>query len=331
MEIAVFSTKPYDRRFIDAAASKQYKLHYLDAQLTADTAVLARGASAACVFVNDKVDDAVLQTFKSLGVGLVALRSAGFNNVDLAAAKRQGIVIARVPAYSPEAVSEHAVALMLSLDRNIHRAYARVREGNFALEGLLGFNLHGRTVGVVGTGRIGTSVARIMTGFGCKVLACDLKPSSACKEIGVEYVPLAKLLEESDIVTLHCPLTPQTRHLIDADAVGRMKRGAMLINTSRGAIVDTKAVVSGIKSGAIGHLGLDVYEEEAALFFDDKSDEVIRDDVFERLLTFPNVLVTGHQAFFTADALKAIADTTMANIDAFAKTGKPVHEVTEAT
>jgi D-lactate dehydrogenase len=331
MEIAIFSTKSYDRQFIDAAASKQHKLHYVEAQLTADTAVLARGAGAVCVFVNDRVDDAVLQAFRSLGVGLVVLRSAGFNNVDLAAAKRHGIVIARVPAYSPEAVSEHAVALMLSLDRNIHRAYARVREGNFALEGLLGFNLHGRTVGVVGTGRVGTSVARIMTGFGCKLLAFDTRPNAACREIGVEYVPLDRLLEESDIVTLHCPLTPQTRHLIDADAVARLKHGAMLINTSRGAIVDTKAVVDGIKSGAIGHLGLDVYEEEAALFFDDKSDEVIRDDVFERLLTFPNVLVTGHQAFFTADALQAIADTTFANIDAFEKTGKVIYEVTEAT
>jgi D-lactate dehydrogenase len=330
MRIAIFSTKSYDRQFIDAAASKQHELHYVEAQLTADTAVLARGAGAVCVFVNDQVDDAVLRVFTSLGVGLVVLRSAGFNNVDLAAAKRYGIVIARVPAYSPEAVSEHAVALMLSLDRNIHRAYARVREGNFALEGLLGFNLHGRTVGVVGTGRVGTSVAKIMTGFGCTVLAYDVMPSSACTEIGVEYVPLATLLEESDIVTLHCPLTPQTRHMIDADAVSRLKHGAMLINTSRGAIVDTKAVVDGIKNGTIGHLGLDVYEEEAALFFDDKSDEVIRDDVFERLLTFPNVLVTGHQAFFTADALQAIADTTFANIDAFEKTGKVVYEVTEA-
>lgn len=331
MEITVFSTKPYDRQFIDAACSDRHKLLYLDAQLTADTAVLARSAGAVCAFVNDKVDDSVLQTFKSLGVGLVALRSAGFNNVDRAAAKRLGIAIARVPAYSPEAVSEHAVALILSLDRNIHRAYARVREGNFALDGLLGFNLHGRTVGIVGTGRIGTSVARIMTGFGCKVLASDVAPSAACTAIDVAYVSLDTLLAQSDIVTLHCPLTPQTRHLIDAAAVAKMKRGAMLINTSRGGIVDTKAAVDGIKSGALGHLGLDVYEEEAALFFDDKSDQVIRDDLFERLLTFPNVLVTGHQAFFTADAMKAIADTTMANIDAFAKTGKPVYEVTEAT
>jgi len=331
MEIAVFSTQPYDRQFIDAAASNQHKLHYIEATLTHDTAVLARGAGAVCVFVNDQVDNRVLQALKSLGVGLVALRSAGFNNVDLAAAKRHGIAIARVPAYSPEAVSEHAVALILSLDRNIHRAYARVREGNFALEGLLGFNLHGRTVGVVGTGRIGTCVARIMIGFGCKLLATDIQPNTACSDIGVTYVPLARLLQESDIVTLHCPLTPDTRHLINADAVSKLKHGAMLINTSRGAIVDTKAVVDGIKTGAIGHLGLDVYEEEAALFFDDKSDQVIRDDLFERLLTFPNVLVTGHQGFFTEEALKAIAETTFANIDVFAKTGKAVYEVTEAT
>ena len=331
MDIAVFSTKSYDRQFLDSAASTTHTLHYLEARLTSDTAVLARGAGAVCVFVNDQLDDAVLTTFTSLGVRLVVLRAAGFNNVDLAAAKHHGIVVARVPAYSPEAVSEHAVALMLSLDRNIHRAYARVREGNFALEGLLGFNLHGRTVGVVGTGRVGTSVARIMTGFGCTVLGFDTRPNSACHEIGVQYVPLDTLLEQSDIVTLHCPLTPETRHLIDAAAVARLKHGAMLINTSRGAIVDTKAVVDGIKSGAIGHLGLDVYEEEAALFFDDKSDEVIRDDVFERLLTFPNVLVTGHQAFFTADALQAIADTTIANVDAFVETGKVLYEVTETT
>lgn len=331
MEIAVFSTKSYDRQFIDAAASNRYRFHYLEAQLTADTAILARGAGAVCVFVNDLVDDGALQVLKSLGVGLVALRSAGFNNVDLAAAKRHGITIARVPAYSPEAVSEHTVALILSLDRNIHRAYARVREGNFALDGLLGFNLYGRTVGIVGTGRIGTCVARIMAGFGCKLLAYDIKPNTACSEIGVTYVPLAKLLAESDIVTLHCPLTQETRHLIDADAIGRLKHGAMLINTSRGAIVDTKAVVDGIKSGVIGHMGLDVYEEEAVLFFDDKSDQVIRDDLFERLLTFPNVLITGHQGFFTEEALKSIADTTIANIDAFAKTGKALYEVTEAT
>jgi D-lactate dehydrogenase len=327
MDIAVFSTKAYDHRFLDAAAAGRHTLHCLEARLTAETAVLARGSKAICAFVNDQVNEAVLGQFKSLGVGLVALRSAGYNNVDLVAAKAHGIEIARVPAYSPQAVAEHAAALILSLDRNIHRAYARVREGNFALDGLLGFNLHGRTVGIIGTGRIGTSMAKIMIGFGCKVLAHDIKPNPLCTEIGVSYVPLSQLLGSSDIVTLHCPLTPQTQHLIDAGAIAKMKRGAMLINTSRGPILDTKAAVAAIKSGALGHLGIDVYEAEAALFFDDKSDDVIRDDVFERLLTFPNVLVTGHQAFFTEDAMTAIAETTIANVDAFAKTGKPLHEV----
>jgi|SRR5664279_3130191 len=327
MDIAVFSTKTYDRRFLSAAGAPRHALHYIEAGLAPDTAVLARGAGAVCAFVNDRVDRAVLDELKTQGVGLVALRAAGYNNVDLAAARQLGIAVASVPAYSPEAVAEHAVALILSLDRNIHRAYARVREGNFALEGLLGFNLHGRTVGVVGTGRIGTSVARILSGFGCKVLAYDVLANPACTGIGVEYVPLARLLATSDIVTLHCPLTPQTRHLIDAAAITGMKRGVMIINTSRGAIVDTRAVVDGIKSGAIGHLGLDVYEEESGLFFDDKSDEVLHDDVFARLLTFPNVLVTGHQGFFTEEALTAIAETTIANIDAFERTGKPLHAV----
>jgi len=328
MDIAVFSTKSYDRQFMDAAVGKAHKLHYLEARLTPDTAMLARGSDAVCVFVNDQVNDSVLKEFKGLGVRLVALRAAGYNNVDLDAAKRQEITIARVPAYSPEAVAEHASALILSLNRNIHRAYARVREGNFALEGLLGFNLQGRTVGIVGTGRIGASLARIMHGYGCRVLAYDIAPDPACVSSGATYVALAELLAASDIVSLHCPLTPQTRHLIDAAAIRQMKHGAMLINTSRGAIVDTQAVVDGIKSGAIGHLGLDVYEEEAALFFEDKSDEVIGDDVFERLLTFPNVLVTGHQGFFTSDALAAIAETTIANIASFEKSGRALHEVT---
>jgi D-lactate dehydrogenase len=326
MDIAVFSTKSYDRQFMDAAAG-HHKLHYIEARLTHDTATLARGSRAVCAFVNDQVNEAVLKQFRSFGVGVVALRAAGYNNVDLAAAKQQGIAIASVPAYSPEAVAEHAVALMLSLDRNIHRAYARVREGNFALEGLLGFNLHGCTVGVIGTGRIGTVVAKIMRGFGCKVLAHDIEANLKCTNLGVNYVELPVLLGTSDIITLHCPLTSQTHHLINDTAIAQMKRGVMLINTSRGAIIDTAAVIRAIKSGAIGHLGLDVYEEEASLFFDDKSDAVIRDDVFERLLTFPNVLVTGHQGFFTREALTAIAATTVANIDAFEKTGKAIYEV----
>jgi D-lactate dehydrogenase len=328
MDIAIFSAKSYDRQFMDAAAG-HHTLHYFEARLTADTALLARGSRAVCAFVNDQVNEAVLKQLKSMGVAVVALRAAGYNNVDLAAARQHGIVIASVPAYSPEAVAEHTVALILSLNRNIHRAYARVREGNFALEGLLGFNLHGCTVGIIGTGRIGTVVAKIMRGFGCTVLAYDIHPSVECINMGVSYVGLPALLAASDIVTLHCPLMPQTRHLIGDSAIRQMKRGAMLINTSRGAIVDTAAAVAGIKSGAIGHLGLDVYEEEASLFFDDKSDEVIRDDVFERLLTFPNVLVTGHQGFFTKEALAAIAATTIANVDAFEKTGKVIYEVVE--
>ena len=327
MDVTVFSTRSYDRRFLDIASGDRHVVRYLDVPLDAETAQLASGARAVCVFVNDQVDATVLAVFGRLGVGLVALRAAGYNNVDLAAARRAGIAVAHVPAYSPEAVAEHTVALILALDRNIHRAYARVREGNFALDGLLGFNLNGRTVGVVGTGRIGAAVTRIMQGFGCTVVAYDVVPNVSCVKAGVEYVALAELLARSDIVTLHCPLTPQTHHMIDGAAIARMKPGVMLINTSRGGMVDTQALIEGIKSGAIGHLGLDVYEEEGSLFFDDKSDQVIRDDVFERLLTFPNVLVTGHQGFFTVEALTAIADTTVANLDAFEKLGRPLHEV----
>ncbi|MDJ0388433.1 2-hydroxyacid dehydrogenase [Roseomonas sp. E05] len=330
MDVAVFSTKPYDRHFLDAAnaaAGGRHRLTYLEARLSPDTAVLARDAGAVCAFVNDRADAAALETFARMGVRLLALRSAGFNNVDLAAARRLGVTVARVPAYSPEAVAEHTVAMILALNRNIHRAYNRVREGNFALDGLLGFGLKGRTVGVVGTGRIGVAVARIMRGFGCRVIAHDPFPDPAVEAMGVAYVTIPELLAGSDIVTLHCPLTPETHHLIDADAVRRMRRGAMLINTSRGAIVDTRAVIAGLKLGLIGHLGLDVYEEEGDLFFQDLSGKVIQDDVFARLLTFPNVLVTAHQAFFTTEALTAIAETTLANITAFEATGRAVHEV----
>ena len=327
MDVAVFSTKPYDRTFLDAAAAGRHALTYLEPRLTEDTAVLARGADAVCAFVNDVLDVAVLAQLSGLGVRIVALRCAGFNNVDLAAARRHAIAIARVPAYSPEAVAEHTVAMMLSLNRHLHRAYARVREGNFALDGLLGFNMHGRSVGVVGTGRIGVAVARILIGFGCRVFAHDPAPDPACEALGIRYLPLGELLAASDIVTLHCPLTPATRHLIDAAAIARMRPGVMLINTSRGAIVDTPAVIAGLKRGAIGHLGLDVYEEEADLFFEDLSDQLLRDDVFARLLTFPNVLVTGHQGFFTREALEAIAATTVANLDTFAASGRAEHQL----
>jgi D-lactate dehydrogenase len=330
MQVAVFSTKPYDRQFLAAAneaAGTPCALRFLDARLSPETAGLARGAEAVCAFVNDRADAPVLEAFAELGVKLLALRSAGFNNVDLPAARRLGLTVARVPAYSPESVAEHTVAMMLALNRRIHRAYNRVREGNFALDGLLGFNMHGRSVGVVGTGRIGLAVARIMQGFGCKVLAHDPAPAEEGQAMGLEFLSMEALLERADVVTLHCPLTPATRHLIDAPAVARMRHGAMLINTSRGAIVDTRAVIGGLKSGRIGLLGLDVYEEEGDLFFEDLSGQMLQDDIFARLLTFPNVLVTAHQAFFTTEALAAIAETTIGNIAAFAKTGRARHEV----
>lgn len=327
MDVAVFSAKPYDRQFLGAAAAERHRMIYLEARLTPVTAPLAQGCAAVCAFVNDQIDDPVLAVFERLGIRLIALRSAGFNNVDLNSASRHGIAIARVPAYSPEAVAEHAMALILSLNRHIHRAYARVREGNFALEGLLGFNLHRRSLGVIGTGQIGTAITKIMLGFGCNVLAYDPAPNQALVKLGVTYLPLPEVLAASDIVTLHCPLVPATHHLINAEAIQQMRPGVMLINTSRGAIIDTPAVIEGLKAGRIGHLGLDVYEEEAGLFFEDRSAKMIRDDVFARLLTFPNVLITGHQGFFTTEALTAIAETTMANISTFEATGKAFRHV----
>lgn len=332
MKVAVFSTKPYDRTFTtaaNAAAGNPHEIDYFEVHLDARTAALAGGAAAVCPFVNDQVDRATLEKLSEQGTRLIALRSAGFNNVDLAAAAELRVKVARVPAYSPWAVAEHAVALMLALNRKIHRAHLRVREGNFALDGLLGFDMHGRAVGLIGVGRIGLVVARIMRGFDCRVLAYDPAPNDELKALGAELVSLEQLLRQSDVISLHCPLTPATRHLIDAAAVARMKKGVMLINTSRGAVVETKALIDGLKSGQIGYLGLDVYEEEGDLFFEDLSEQLLQDDVFARLLTFPNVLITGHQAFFTREALQAIAETTIANISAFERTGAPLHEVTQ--
>jgi len=328
MRIAVYSTRAYDRRFLEEAnASSHHELVFLEPRLDGSTAAAAVGAQAVCAFVNDQLNSKVLSGLHALDVRLVVLRSAGFNHVDLQAAADLGLAVGRVPEYSPHAVAEHTVALVLTLNRKIHRAWARVREGNFALEGLLGFDLHGRTVGVLGTGKIGRCFARIMLGFGCRVLACDPKPHSEALAMGVQYVDLPELLAESDILSLHCPLTPQTHHLIDAAALAQMKPGAMVLNTSRGAVVDTPAVIVALKSGQLGSLGLDVYEEEADLFFRDLSGTAIADDVFARLLTFPNVVVTGHQAFFTEDALRAIAEKTLANIDSFVATGVPLHAV----
>ncbi len=328
MRVAVFSTRPYDRDSLERAnAAGRHGLQFLQARLDASTVAAATGALAVCAFVNDRLDAGVLQALHAQGTRLVALRCAGFNQVDLQAAARLGIAVARVPEYSPHAVAEHTVALVLALNRKIHRAYNRVREGNFALEGLLGFDLHGRTVGVIGTGKIGECFARIMAGFGSRLLAFAPRPNPEVEALGARYVALPELLAGSDIVSLHCPLTPTTRHLIDAAALAAMKPGAMLINTSRGAVIDTRAVIAALKAGTLGSLGLDVYEEEGDLFFRDLSDEVLHDDVFARLLTFPNVLVTGHQGFFTEDALAEIARITLANLDAFEAGGAPLHAV----
>jgi D-lactate dehydrogenase len=315
MKVSIFSTKSYDRQFFTAANTQhQHELTFLEPRLDRQTACLATNATAVCVFVNDEVDKNTLEFLADRGVNLIALRCAGYNNVDVTAAKALGIKIVRVPAYSPYAVAEHAVGLILTLNRKLHRAYNRVREGNFSLEGLLGFDLHGRTIGIIGTGKIGRVVAQIMTGFGCKVLAYDLHHNSECENIGVEYVDLLQLFARSDIVTLHCPLTPETYHLVNEEAISKMKPQAMLINTGRGALIDTKAIIVALKSGQIGALGLDVYEQESELFFEDLSDRIIQDDTFARLMTFPNVIITGHQAFFTEDAMRSIAEVTLSNI-----------------
>ncbi len=328
MQVTVYSTRLYDRQALERAQGfGGHTFNFLEARLDASTVSTAAGADAVCVFVNDQLDRTVLQGLKSLGVRLVVLRCAGFNQVDLVAVQELGISVARVPEYSPHAVAEHTLALLLTLNRKIHRAYARVREGNFALDGLLGFDVHGRTVGVVGTGRIGETFCRLMTGFGCTLLAADPTPNPECVAMGVQYVPLPELLARSDVVSLHCPLTPHTHHLINANAFAGMKHGAMLLNTSRGAVIDTQAAIAALKAGTLGSLGLDVYEEEGGLFFRDLSGAGIQDDVFARLLTFPNVVVTGHQGFFTEDALAAIASTTLGNLDAFAATGKPLYPV----
>ncbi len=315
MIVAVFNTKAYDRRFLqDANRDQRHQLLFHEPRLNRNTAALASGADAVCVFVNDVLDRATLEALARIGISAVALRCAGFNNVDLAAAEDLGLQVVRVPAYSPYAVAEHTVALILTLNRKTHRAHNRVHEGNFSLEGLLGFDLHGKVVGVIGTGKIGAIFSRIMTGFGCRVLAFDPLVNPDCLAIGVDYVAMEQLLSEADIVSLHCPLTPASRHLIDDRAIASMRQGCMLINTSRGGLIDAPALIRGLKSGKVGYVGLDVYEEEADLFFEDLSNTVIQDDVFARLTTFTNVLITGHQGFFTDSALENIATTTLANL-----------------
>lgn len=328
MRTVFFSTRKYERPYFDAANSaKSHDLAYLESRLSPESAILAKGYEAVCAFVNDDLSRPVLETLAAGGTRLLALRSAGYNHVDLDAAATLGMGVVRVPAYSPYAVAEHTLALILTLNRRTHKAYNRVREGNFSLDGLLGFDLHGKTAGLIGLGKIGCVAARILQGFGCTVLAYDPHPGEEARGLGVPFVELRELFTRSDIVSLHCPLMPSTRHIIDDQAISLMKPGAMLINTSRGGLINTRSVIYGLKTGRIGSLGLDVYEEEADLFFEDLSSTVIQDDVFMRLLTFPNVLVTGHQGFFTQEALRAIADVTLGNISEWERTGTCANQV----
>jgi D-lactate dehydrogenase len=329
MRVILFSSRQYDcDTFQEANAAHRYELHFQESHLDAETAVLADGFEVVCPFVNDCADAAVLERLHAGGTRLIALRSAGFNHVDLAAAQRLGIAVVRVPAYSPHAVAEHAVGLILALNRRLPRAAARTREGDFSLHGLLGFDLHGKTVGVIGVGMIGRVFARIMAGFGMQVLAYDPgAPADELLALGARYVPLETLLAQSDIVSLHCPLVPATYHLIDEASLAKMKRGAMLINTGRGGLVESNALIGALKSGQLGNLGLDVYEEESGLFFEDHSNVPLQDDVLARLLMFPNVIVTAHQAFFTREAMNEIAQTTLGNVAAWLD-GAPRNVVT---
>lgn len=328
MKVAFYDTKQYDRDyFARAAAGWGVELVFHEFRLCAANAASADGAAVVCVFVNDTVNRECLRLLAGRGVRMVALRCAGFNNVDLAAAKELGIAVARVPAYSPHSVAEHSVALLLTLNRKIHRAYNRVREMNFSLGGLVGFDLCGKTVGIVGTGKIGKVAARIFCGFGCHVLACDPFPDEEwAARLGVRYLESDALLAACDVVSLHLPLTPETLHFLNADSISRMKRGAYLVNTSRGKLVDSMAVIAALKSSHLGGVALDVYEEEEGVFFEDLSDAPMQDDVLSRLLTFPNVLITSHQAFLTEEALTAIAETTVDSVTRFLEGREAVAE-----
>ncbi len=331
MKIAMFDTRSYDREsFQRANARFHHEITFFEPRLTSETAALAAGHEAVCSFVNDRLDERALGVLRKVGTRLVALRSAGYNHVDLHAAARLGLPVVRVPEYSPYAVAEHAVGLVLALNRKIHRAYACVREWNFSLDSLVGFDLHGKTVGIVGTGRIGHAAARIFHGFGCRVLAHDLAPDDRLvAELGVRYVELPDLLREADIVSLHVPLTPATHHMIDAAALAQMKPGVLIINTGRGALIDSRALIDALKTGRIAGAGLDVYEEEEGVFFQDLSGKVLQDDVLARLLTFPNVIVTAHQAFLTREALAKIAEVTLGNVTAFEE-GRPLENEVRA-
>lgn len=318
MKVAVFSTKSYDRDYLDKFNDhNRHNLTYFEAPLNADTANLTQDFEAVCVFVNDQLEKETIEKISENGIKLIVLRCAGFNNVDLKAAKEKNIKVLRVPAYSPQAVAEHAVALIMTLNRNTHKAYNRVRENNFSLGKMVGFDIYKKTVGVIGTGEIGAAFSRIMLGFGCRVLANDLKESEELKKAGVKYSTLDEILKNSDIISLHCPLTSETHHLINRKGFSKMKKGVMLINTSRGAVINTQDTIDALKSGKLGYLGIDVYEQEEHIFFQDLSDSIVLDDLISRLMTFPNVLITAHQGFFTNEALSQIATITLKNLSDF--------------
>jgi D-lactate dehydrogenase len=327
MKITFFSTQPYDKIFFEKHNEGfGFILNFLEVQLNEQTAPLAKESDAVCVFVNDRVNNEVIALLANQKIKIIALRCAGFNNVDLPAASKHKLKVVRVPAYSPHAVAEHAVAMMLTLNRKIHKAYNRVRDQNFSLNGLLGFDLYEKTVGVIGTGNIGQAFCKIMLGFGCNVIAFDIKENQELVNQGVKYLPLVELLPQADVISLHCPLNEQTRYLINDQTIHLMKKGVMLINTSRGALINTQTVIQGLKSTHIGALGIDVYEQEEKLFFRDLSETIIKDDVIARLMSFPNVLITSHQGFFTEEAMTQIALTTLGNLKSFEE-GNVVNEV----
>ncbi|KAB8313659.1 2-hydroxyacid dehydrogenase [Erwinia endophytica] len=329
MKLAVYSSKQYDRQYFEQVnAAYGYELDFFDFLLTEKTVKTATGCKGVCIFVNDDGNPAVLRELAELGIKFVALRCAGFNNVDLDAARQLGIKVVRVPAYSPEAVAEHAVGMMMTLNRRIHRAYQRTRDANFSLEGLIGFNMHGRTAGVIGTGKIGLATLRILKGFGMRLLVSDPYPNPQALELGAEYVDLKTLFRASDVISLHCPLTAENNHLLNMSAFEQMKDGVMIINTSRGGLIDSQAAIDALKMQKIGSLGMDVYENEQNLFFEDNSNDVIQDDVFRRLSACHNVLFTGHQAFLTAEALTSIAETTLENLRQLENNHPCVNELT---
>lgn len=328
MKIAVFSTKSYDQEYFEKYKNKyDYDFSFFETSLNNETARLTQDFDVVCVFVNDTIDKTTIKLLSEHGVKLIALRCAGFNNVDVESAKKHNIKVVRVPAYSPEAVAEHAMALILTLNRKTHKAYNRVREGNFSLKGLIGFNIHGKTVGVIGTGTIGANFCKILKGFGCKIIAFDIAKSDELMDLGVEYLPLDDVFEQSDIISLHCPLNEHTKHIVNKKSIALMKEGVMIINTSRGALIDTVAVIKGLSDKKIGYLGIDVYEQEENLFFEDLSERIIQDDLILRLNSFPNVLITSHQAYFTKEAMDEITTTTLKNIAAFDKNLELTNEV----